>query len=247
MSGNAAMSASRLRWVLAAAAVALLAIGVGWWFLAKPKPPSPRPDDPPPILPLSSSPYLNTGPDAGYIGTAACVKCHPDQHQSYQRTGMARSTAEVRPEREPPDAAFDHLASGRRYDVRRQDGQLLHRERLVSRDQADIVLNDFPLKYAIGSGRYSRTYAVEADGFLVESPVSYYAARQSWAMSPGYDGPKHKGFERAIGARCLECHVGRFEVLENSAHRYRIVEPTIGCERCHGPGSLHVARRGAAD
>src|SRR5204863_1377641 len=145
-----------------------------------PHPAPPRPDEPPAVLPLSSSPYLNVGPDARYVGTGACVKCHADEHRSYQRTGMARSTAEVRPERELPDATFDHPASGRRYDVRRQDGQLWHRERLLTDDQSDVVLNDFPLKYAIGSGRYGRTYAVEADGFLVESPVSYYAARQAW-------------------------------------------------------------------
>src|SRR5262249_10282111 len=137
--------------------------------------------------------------------------------------------------------------SGRRYDVRREGGRLWHRERLLSSGQSDIVLNDFPLQYAIGSGRFGRTYAVEADGFLVESPVSYYAARQAWGMSPGYDGPGNTGFERSIGTQCLACHVGRFDLLEKSAHRYKIIEPAIGCERCHGPGSLHVSRRAAAD
>src|SRR5439155_25987375 len=28
-----------------------------------------------------------------------------------------------------------------------------------------------------------------------------------------------------------------------SAHRMRISEDAIGCERCHGPGALHVERR----
>jgi predicted CXXCH cytochrome family protein len=60
-------------------------------------------------------------------------------------------------------------------------------------------------------------------------------------MSPGYDRPDNLGFLRAIGESCLECHAGRVEVVGKSQHRYRIQEAAIGCERCHGPGSLHVA------
>src|SRR5262249_61028841 len=129
------------------------------------------------------------------VAPAACVKGHPHDPQSCQRPGMARSTAEVRPERELPDATFDHPASGRRYDVRREGGRLWHRERLLSSGQSDIVLNDFPLQYAIGSGRFGRTYAVEADGVLVQSPVSYYAARAGGGKSPGYHGPGSQGVE----------------------------------------------------
>jgi predicted CXXCH cytochrome family protein len=81
-----------------------------------------------------------------------------------------------------------------------------------------------------------------ADGFLVESPLSWYAARAQWDLSPGYDRPGHGGFERPIGNQCLFCHVGQFETEGQSFHRFRITEPTIGCERCHGPGELHVAR-----
>src|SRR5262249_18418618 len=172
MPGKPANFAISLRWQLAIAVVALLLIAGSWWFfIFKQESPPLRPDDPPAAPPLSSSPYLNVSPEAAYVGTAACVKCHPDEHQSFQRTGMARSTAEVRPERELPDATFDHPASGRRYDVRREGGRLWHRERLLSSGQSDIVLNDFPLQYAIGSGRFGRTYAVWACGVLVESPA----------------------------------------------------------------------------
>src|SRR5262245_303863 len=51
--------------------------------------------------PASSSEYCNTRTDAGYIGSQACERCHPDTYQSYQQTMMSRSMAEVDPAIEP--------------------------------------------------------------------------------------------------------------------------------------------------
>lgn len=236
------MPAPSRRLVLLLAAGLVAAGGAGWYFL-RPAPPAapPAPAGPLPLLPLSLSPYRNTGPDAKYVGSAACVRCHEGEHASYHRTGMARSTAAVDPAKEATDAVFAHAASGRRYEVVRQDGKLRHRETLIA-DGPPLVLNDFPLAYAVGSGRHAKTYLVEADGFLVESPASWYRSR-GWGMSPGFDRPGHPGFERPIGDRCLFCHAGRFEPQGEAFHRYTITEPAVGCERCHGPGSLHVAER----
>ncbi len=190
--------------------------------------------------PLPPSPYLNTGPDAHYVGSAACRACHENRHASFRGTGMGRSMAEADPAREPPDAAFDHPASGRRYQVARRGGQLWHRELLAG--PQEVVLAEHPVRYVVGSGQHSLTYLVEADGFLVESPVTWYSSRKAWGMSPGYDRPDNPGFERAAGEGCLGCHAGRAEAVDRSLHRMRVIEAAIGCERCHGPGSLHVAR-----
>jgi hypothetical protein len=82
----------------------------------------------------------------------------------------------------------------------------------------------------------------EAEGFLVEAPLTWYASRQAWDLSPGYEEPRHKGFSRAMEADCLFCHAGRAETIGDSVHRFEIKEAALSCERCHGPGSLHVAR-----
>src|SRR5579875_1057993 len=50
-----------------------------------------------------ASPFLNTRPDASYVGSAACRSCHEEQSASFRRTGMGRSMAEVQADREPPD------------------------------------------------------------------------------------------------------------------------------------------------
>lgn len=195
-----------------------------------------------PLPPLSASPFRNTGADAKYVGSEACRACHQDEHESFSHTGMGRSMATVDLVREPPDGQFDHLPSQRRYEVRREGGRMWHRELLLNSGSEDVVVSEFPVKYVTGSGRHSLTYLVETDGFLVESPITWYASRQSWGMSPGYDRPAHSGFQREVGEGCLICHAGRSEAIDLSLHRMRIIEDTIGCERCHGPGSLHVKR-----
>ncbi len=235
-------NAPRRRWLLGALLPAvLLAAGLVVWWGPWRTPPTPA-ADPFPLPPLSPSPFLNTGPEARHVGSAACRPCHPSHHASARRTGMGRSMAEVDPARAPPDGAFDHPPSKRRYQVRRAGGRLWHRELLLADGPQEVVLAEHPLRYVVGSGRHSLTYLVEADGFLVESPVTWYASRKAWGMSPGYDTPEQEGFERAAGESCLVCHAGQAEAVGGTLHRMRVTEATIGCERCHGPGSLHVER-----
>ncbi|MBI1901640.1 MAG: hypothetical protein HYS13_11100 [Planctomycetia bacterium] len=199
-----------------------------------------------PLLAVSSSPFLNTKPEVAYVGGQACISCHPDQEATFRRTGMGRSMALVDPDREPPDAVFNHPASKRRYQVQRRDGKLWHREMLLTGETEEVLLSEYPLQYVVGSGRHSLTYLVETDGFLVESPLTWYQSQGSWRMSPSYDTPEQPGFERAVGDGCLVCHAGRFEAIDRSLHRIHMVETAIGCESCHGPGSLHVERHAKA-
>lgn len=77
---------------------------------------------------------------------------------------------------------------------------------------------------------------------LFQSPVTWYSAKQQWGMSPGYDGPDQVSFRRVAKDGCLLCHVGQLTYDADKPFRYRIVEHAIGCERCHGPGDLHVRR-----
>lgn len=226
------------KWILPTVVGVLAIAGVVWYCWPTPPAAKPIPEEPTfPLAPVSDSPFLNTKPDAKYVGSASCTGCHEKETQSYHHTGMGRSMATVDLGREPPDGAYDHPASKRRYAVERKDGQLRHRESLIA---GNVVLQDHPVKYVVGSGRHSLTYLVETDGFLVESPITWYRSKNAWAMSPGYDTPLHGGFEQAIGEGCLFCHAGRAEAIDGSLHRMKVIEAAIGCERCHGPGSLHV-------
>ncbi len=224
------------------AVMAIVALGV-WTGRTPPLDTSkPTESDVFPLPPISESPFLNTKLDVAYVGSEACRTCHAEHDAAFRHTSMGRSMAEVDLALEPPDGHFEHPLSKRRYEVRRQAGQMWHRELLLVDDPSEVLLAEFPVKYVVGSGHYSRTYLVEADGFLVESPITWYASRKAWGMSPGYDVPDHAAFVRPIGEGCLTCHASRANAVQGSLHRMEVLEAAIGCERCHGPGALHVER-----
>lgn len=179
--------------------------------------------------------------NAGYAGSSACRECHPEQFASYQRTDHSRALSDVEPGLEPPDAEFDHPASGRRYRVVRREGRLFHEESLPLDDGTEFVLTSTPLRYRVGSGHFARTYLCDAGGgFLLESPVTWYESAEEWSMTPGFDRAAHRSFSRQILENCMWCHAGQVETSTTSTIRLRIVEQAIGCERCHGPGQAHV-------
>jgi hypothetical protein len=201
--------------------------------------------DPTPVLrtfaipPFSESRFLNAQANAQYIGSAACASCHQRNQQSYLRTSHSRSLSEIDPNAEPPDYAFEHKPSGCSYRVYRKDGQIHQEETLKTSDGKVLSHIDLPVRYLIGSGQYCRGYIVEPEGFLHQSPLTWYVSRRKFDMAPGFDAAQHQGFERAIRIRCLACHAGRVEEKEGSVNRFTFHEMAIGCENCHGPGSLH--------
>src|SRR5262249_9127549 len=152
------------------------------------------------------------------VGSEACRSCHPDRETSFRRTGMGRSMARVDPAREPPDAVFDHPLSKRRYQVCRKEGQVWHRELLLAGGSQAVVLSESRRAYVTGSGRPSLPSVVEADDFLVESPLTWSAPKTPSRMSPGYDVPQQPGFERAAGEGCLVCPAGQSRPIEGSLH-----------------------------
>jgi predicted CXXCH cytochrome family protein len=96
----------------------------------------------------------------------------------------------------------------------------------------------------LGSGARGIAFLIERDGFLFQSPIAWFAQRRRWDISPGYgEFDPQPDFERPIQPECLSCHANRFRPVAGTLNRY---EPplfqghAIGCERCHGPGALHV-------
>src|SRR5947209_4223498 len=251
---TAAIRRRRGLWLLGACVIA--AVGFMAWLsrgpslspaarppetsVTRPSPQSaPRPLEAAPVPPFSVSRYQNAGSEAKYVGIDACAECHRANHASYRLTAHSRAPSDLDPKAEPPDGTFQHPLSGRSYRVYREGTQFRHEETLRTAEGKEVARVDLPVRYLVGSGHFSRSYLVEVDGFLYESPITWYTSKNKWDMSPGYDAPGHWSFERPVGVDCLACHAGRVEEAPDTT-RAILHEKAIGCESCHGPGSLHA-------
>src|SRR5262249_7405095 len=139
-------------------------------------------------------------------------------------------------------------ADGLEYSIERRDGRVFHRETRRDASGRVVARNEAEVRFVLGSGSQGTSFLIDRDGFLFQSPISWYARGRGWDLSPGYqDSNPH--FDRVVPPLCLYCHANRVEPVEGTTNRYR--PPTfrghaIGCERCHGPGELHVRRPGGS-
>lgn len=246
MSGNGPRGQWGL-WLLAIIVGACVATGIVWRFLPGHSTPDAAANSFP-LPPYSDCQFLNVSQDAKYIGSPACAACHKKNQQSYALTPHSRALAEADPATVPSEVTVRNALLGRNYRLYHQDGKL-RQEETVQADSVKVMARlDLAVKYVIGSGHFSQSFLTEAEGFLYESPVTWYATTKKWDITPGHNTPSsHWGSERPIKLNCLVCHTGRVEETDGAVHRLTIHEQAIGCENCHGPGSLHADRyRGQA-
>lgn len=202
---------------------------------------------------VPASPYKNTRAGVKYIGDAACAGCHEEISDNYKTHPMGRSlgaAGDPSPDRPPiPAKGVSFERNGFTYEVRQQGEKIVHKE--TRRDGKGRELSDVEVvvQYALGSGTRGVSYLFERDGFLFQSPISWYSQEKKWDLAPGY-GRENPHFGRPIDVDCLFCHSNAVEHISGTEYRY--TPPTfrghaIGCERCHGPGELHAADPGSAE
>ena len=178
------------------------------------------------------------------VGSKVCSGCHSEIYRSYSATGMSRTSGKVgvgefRENFEPPNFKDDRL--GVEYRVSQvQGGYRLQFSRPDSGAEGQRLLGWF-----IGSGRVGRSYFSSLDGFLFQSPVSYYTLAGKWDVSPGYQRYPSINLTRAVETGCLQCHASRLQPVAGTQNRFAdlpFLEGGVGCERCHGPGRNHVLK-----
>ncbi len=166
-----------------------------------------------------------------FVGNQACAACHADIAAKYRQTPMAQTSGRVT---EVPAGEFRHAPSGTQYQVQSSG---------VVRLSRGASVGERLLQYFIGSGAEGRSYLWRRDGFLFESPLTWYARTKTWAASPGYEADRQSHWNRAVEPSCLFCHASETRWREGTQNQYRdppFAENGVACERCHGPGSLHV-------
>lgn len=181
---------------------------------------------------------------ATYLGAKACAECHEDRWKGFRLTAHHLTSRE--PSAESISGSFDppanRLVTGNPnlwFDMEaRPDGRYVTAHLGGGRTRSERI------DLVVGSSKLGQTYLSWRGAGLFELPVSYMASEGAWRNSPGTrykDGTAD--FDRPIVPRCLECHATWFGISPTFASGYTRDGAVLGisCERCHGPGSEHVA------
>jgi hypothetical protein len=199
-----------------------------------------------------AGPFQNVHPSVHYVGDARCADCHEDKARTFSQHPMGRSlvpTAELLSQ-QPYDWRHHNPfeALGRRFWVECRGDRVWHWQGPLERAQDAALQRKTEVHYIIGSGIRGRSYLTNHDGYLFQTPISWYSQKQIWDVSPRFTDSSLP--ERPIAGMCLFCHANRARFDEDSENHYQTPifdGHAIGCERCHGPGERHVQNPGLRD
>jgi len=193
--------------------------------------------------------YLNTQTGVEYVGDQVCGSCHSVEYKSFKQTAMGRSASipsqdDLQSLEKP--VTFSSTTLNRTYSVYTRNGKMYHEESQHDAKGQVVFSETHEIAYIVGAGEVGKSYLVgNGDGFFV-SPISFYTRINGWDLSPGYETSSFRDFTRPVLELCVDCHTGQPRFVPDRPNHFQ--QPpfrflSIGCERCHGPGGIHVKQR----
>jgi tetratricopeptide (TPR) repeat protein len=189
--------------------------------------------------------YKNHHDSAKYVGINTCKLCHQSIYNSFINTGMGKSFDVASQQKSAGDyhtsVIQDKIGDFYYKAFWKNDSLRFLEYRLQGRDTIYKRLET--VNYIIGSGQHTNSHIQSVNGYLNQMPMTFYTQKKTWDLPPGFENGHNSRFMRKIGLECMSCHNSYPDFILGSENKYRSVEKGIGCERCHGPGSIHVAER----
>jgi hypothetical protein len=191
--------------------------------------------------------YLNHDTAVHYVGMDACKSCHLDIYNTFIETGMGQSFAPA--SRQKSAAKYKHTQPV--YDAHLGfyylpfwiGDSLYIKEFQLGPNQDTLHQRVERVDYIIGSGQHTNSHLSSKNGYLYQLPLTWYTQLQKWDLPPGFENGRNVRFSREIGLECMSCHNAIPKVTDNYSNLFTSIPNGIDCERCHGPGELHVKER----
>ena len=153
-----------------------------------------------------------------YVGSAACKTCHAAIYNRWQKTPMANV---VRDPKEHPEAILPDLSKPDPVvKFKKEDIALVYGSVWKQRYFTKVGNDYFPL-----GAQWDVTHQIWRP---------YFVANNTDWWVPLYPADNMK---RPTGPLCDGCHSVNYNLQTHA-----VTEWNVGCERCHGPGSDHVAK-----
>lgn len=190
--------------------------------------------------------YLNHHDSVKYVGMQTCRSCHEDIYQTYIRTGMGQSFGPATKEKSSADFSKSHVLSDSFLDLHYQpfwqkDTLHIREFRLSGKDTIHTRIER--VDYIIGSGQHTNSHLMNVNGYIYQLPLTWYAQERKWDLPPGFETGRNTRFSRIINVECMSCHNAMPQVHPQTENKFLSVPMGIDCERCHGPGEVHVKEK----
>lgn len=201
-----------------------------------------------------SSFFWNLHDTVDYVGMQECRTCHYEIHQTFVHTGMGQSFDRASTEKSKAKFPIMHLPSKERrgkpiYDPKTgfhyqafwRNDSLYIRQYESDAEQRNLVtfMREEYIPYIIGSGQHTNSHFWTDGSYVYQAPLTFYTQKGIWDLPPGYE-QQNIGFNRKIDMECMSCHNAMPKVAKDAKNFFENVPLGIDCERCHGPGELHV-------
>jgi len=173
------------------------------------------------LLALDLSIYAQTPsaqkPAAHFVGSPSCRSCHTMEYDGWKQTRMANI---IRSPRDHPDAVLGDF----------------------SKPNPLVTFTLDQVAFVYGS-RYKQRYFTKIGDDYYIFPAQWDVQKKRWLpyhVEKGTDWwvPFYPGsnMQRPTGPLCDGCHSVNYNIAT-----HQVTEWNVGCEKCHGPGSLHIA------
>lgn len=194
------------------------------------------------------SPFRNIHKEgASYVGMQECKTCHWQVYETFIKTGMgqswdvatrAKSAADFTPSKA---LVYDSIKDFYYKPFWNGDSLFIVEYRLAGKDTVHKRLEK--VSYIVGSGQHTNSHIININGYLHQAPITFYTQKGKWDLAPGFEKGKNSRFDRKIELECISCHNGYPVFDQGSLNKFSQIKTGIDCERCHGPGSIHVAEK----
>jgi Flp pilus assembly protein TadD len=192
------------------------------------------------------SKYLNHHDSVKYVGMQQCRACHAAIYNSFIETGMGKSFDLAAPQKSSADftkhhVVFDKYKNLYYHPFWENNSMYILEYRLQGKDT--IYKRTEKVDYIIGSGQHTNSHLMNVNGYIYQLPLTWYAQLQKWDLPPGFENGNNSRFSRTIEFECMSCHNAFPSVTDFTANKFVNIPNGIDCERCHGPGEVHLKEK----